>query len=805
MGVHAAWYQARAELRERWRSAALLVLVIGMAGGALLTTVAGARRSDTAYERFREATLAADLDIAFDGPPTADMEAAGEAIAALPQVEAVARLAYPFVVPAGSDMYPYLDFLAAAPMDGSFGVDVEVPRVIEGRAPDPAAPLEVGLIEGFARDAGLGVGDRFEVESYAPDQMEALFSSGDSGPPAGPELSLEVVGVLSGAIFVTDDSATSFLPKAVLSRGFPVAHGEDIATYPGGFTARLRNGAEDLPQVTGALRELFADATELELSPSSEVDRRIDSGIDVTVTALLLCAIALGSAAVVAVGQALARQQAQQAQNQRWLSALGMSRGDRVTASVLASAPVALAGAALAVALAVAASPSMPLGIARRAEPDPGLSVDGLVLGVGFGTISLVVLLLALLAALGAMRRPLGPDRGGRARPSRVVEALRRTGAPPTATIGTGLVLEPRRGTAWAVRSALAGVALGVAGVLAVLVFGASLDGLLDDPARYGAPYDASVSGYTSALDGSEGIAPIADDPDVAQLGSMLSDVGQIGDAELNVYSFESLAGAASFTVVDGRLPERTGEVALGAETADDTDVVIGDRVEIRGTTGDTLSAEVVGTAAFPIVDERSAVGRGALLLPDDLGRIAVPDLVSSDLLVRWADGVDVDAANQALGERLEAEVFTPRLPGDVKNLDDVGSLPRALGVIVGLLAALAALHALLSTARLRRHDLAILATLGFRRRQLAALLAWQAAALAVIGLAGGVPLGIILGRRAWGTIAEGIGVVDVAVTPVTGLLAVVSVTVMVAASVALASTRSLRRLRPASTFRSPT
>lgn len=181
--MHAAWYRARAELRERWRSAAVLVLVVGIAGGALLTTIAGARRSDTAYQRFREETRAGDLDISFDGPPTEDMDAAGEAIAALPQVEAVGRVAYPFVVPKGRGMYPYLEFLAASPLDGSFGVDVEVPRVVDGRAPDPSAPLEVGLIEGFARQAGLGVGDRFDVESYAPHQMEALFGTGDAGPP----------------------------------------------------------------------------------------------------------------------------------------------------------------------------------------------------------------------------------------------------------------------------------------------------------------------------------------------------------------------------------------------------------------------------------------------------------------------------------------------------------------------------------------------------------------------------------------------------------------------------------------------
>src|SRR5918994_1523129 len=72
------------------------------------------RRSSTAYDRFRDETLAADLDVAFDGPPEGDLDAAEQRIRSLPEVVAVAHLDFPFVVPAGSGFYPYLDFLAAA-------------------------------------------------------------------------------------------------------------------------------------------------------------------------------------------------------------------------------------------------------------------------------------------------------------------------------------------------------------------------------------------------------------------------------------------------------------------------------------------------------------------------------------------------------------------------------------------------------------------------------------------------------------------------------------------------------------------
>ena len=40
------------ELRARWRGWAVLVLLVGVAGGAVLTAAAGARRTDSAYPRF---------------------------------------------------------------------------------------------------------------------------------------------------------------------------------------------------------------------------------------------------------------------------------------------------------------------------------------------------------------------------------------------------------------------------------------------------------------------------------------------------------------------------------------------------------------------------------------------------------------------------------------------------------------------------------------------------------------------------------------------------------------------------------
>jgi hypothetical protein len=794
----AAWYRARGALRHRWRATLLMALVVGLAGGAVLATVAGARRSASAYDRFRDETLAADLDVAFDGEPR-DLSAEAEAIRALPEVEAMAQSDFPFIVPAGSGFYPYLDFLAHAPAGDSYGAAVDRPRVLEGRLPDPARAHEIAITEIYAEEAGLRVGDEAAFESFAPDQLEPLFTTGDAGPPAGPRFTLVVTAILDAPTLLSE-STGSFTPRVFLSPAFAAEAGAEVATYPGGFTLRLRDGG-DVEAVTAALRKMFPD-TSLEITPAEEIDRKIDSSLDVVVTALLLCALVAAVAGTVAIGQAFARNVAADGVTGRWLAALGMARRERVAAHVVTALPPATLGAAIAVVASVLASPLMLVGTARRAEPDPGIDVDGPVLLVGFVAIVVAALLLAALAAVTVERR-VAPVAGRRSevRPSRALRAFRRTGLPPPATVGIGMAVEPRHGTAWSVRSALLGVAIGAAGVVGVVVFAASIDTLTASPGRYGSPFHAAVSGFSGDIL-EEGGEDLLADPDIAQAGVGFGGLGRIGGEELNTYAFESLKGDMRFTLLRGHEPRGGAEVVLGETTLDQSDVELGDEVTIEGAAG-PLDATVVGTAVFPVTDERSAPGRGVLLGLDDFERISAPDEINADVLISWADGVDVERANAELAETTGTEVFGPRLPSDVNNLQEVEALPRALAVFLALLAALAAVHALVSTVRMRRQDLAVLRTLGFVRRQMTATLVWQASAIGVMGLAVGVPVGFVAGRAVWRAVASSIGVVD---DPTTPALAAVAVTVGALVVVNLAAalpSRSARRIRPAAVLRS--
>lgn len=92
--------------------------------------------------------------------------------------------------------------------------------------------------------------------------------------------------------------------------------------------------------------------------------------------------------------------------------------------------------------------------------------------------------------------------------------------------------------------------------------------------------------------------------------------------------------------------------------------------------------------------------------------------------------------------------------------------------MLAGVLAALAVAtigHTLVSSIRRRRRELAVLKTIGFHRRQVSAVVAWQATTFAALAALIGLPLGVALGRVAWRALADELGIVPDASTPCWG------------------------------------
>ena len=209
----------------------------------------------------------------------------------------------------------------------------------------------------------------------------------------------------------------------------------------------------------------------------------------------------------------------------------------------------------------------MPVGVARRAEPDPGLAWTGGCWRSASGQRCWSSRLLALLAA-GPASRDRAPVANARDRPSPVarMRAVRAAGLAPTATIGVGLALDPRDGTRWSVRSALTGVTFGITGLVAVVVLAASLTTLLDAPDRYGTPWDSTIPGFGGEIV-EQLRGPLLAEDDVERLGILQTSLGRVDGQETNLHAVEALKGPMGLTLLAGRMPTGPGEVVLGSTT----------------------------------------------------------------------------------------------------------------------------------------------------------------------------------------------------------------------------------------------
>jgi len=117
--------------------------------------------------------------------------------------------------------------------------------------------------------------------------------------------------------------------------------------------------------------------------------------------------------------------------------------------------------------------------------------------------------------------------------------------------------------------------------------------------------------------------------------------------------------------------------------------------------------------------------------------------------------------------------VLPVQRPAEIVNYRTMGKTPALLGGGLALGAVAALGLTLVASVRRRRRDLALLKTLGFTRRQLGAVIAWQASVAAVIGAIGGVPLGVLVGRAFWNRFATAIHVVPRPTVPGVSLVLV--------------------------------
>jgi hypothetical protein len=477
---------------------------------------------------------------------------------------------------------------------------------------------------------------------------------------------------------------------------------------------------------------------------------------------------------------------------------------------------VSVGAAVLGVVIAFLASPLMPIGLARVAEPYPGFSFDALVLGMGSAA---AIVATGAIAAVSVWRTTAGRYAAleaaeRRARPSFVAEKLSRAGLPPTLPTGARMALESGRGrTAVPARATIIGAALAVAAVTASLTVAASFQHLFDSPPLYGWNWDAAL-GNPYGGDVSKRILPkLEGNPLVAGYsgGNILASVELSHSQESfdeSTFGIDQIEGHVHPPVTEGRWPTGKREIALGTKTLQRLHADLGDTIQVAVGSETLSGVRIVGRAVF--IDLGSGgLGRGAGMSLQGL-RVLVPDVQENIFMLDLAPGATSGELSKSLGD--VSDTYTLLVIGRTVEGDEVSSFLRDLRPVKRfplLLAALLALaavatiaHTLVTSIRRRRRDLAILKTLGFVRGQVSASVAWQATTLAVVSLLLGVPLGVIARRWAWTAFADQLGIVPAPAIPVIAVLLVVPATLVVANLVAALPGRIGGRIRPAAVLR---
>src|SRR5207248_4343367 len=184
------------------------------------------------------------------------------------------------------------------------------------------------------------------------------------------------------------------------------------------------------------------------------------------------------------------------------------------------------------------------------------------------------------------------------------------------------------------------------------------------------------------------------------------------------------------------------------------------------------------------------------------LGGDAFRNAAEKLFLVRFKAGVNRSVAVRRLQHDFPGTVLLAVRPADLENLRRVDHLPSLLAALFGAVALFTVGHMLVSSVRRRRHDVAILRTMGFVRRQVSAVVAWQATTVVVFGLVVGLPLGIAGGRWPWRGVANQLGLRAEPVVPVLVVLLVGAGALLVANALAPLPGLLAARTRPAEILR---
>src|SRR5438477_144216 len=346
--MSAAWMRARSELRSRIWASVALALLIGLAGGIVLTAVAGASRTDSAYRRYLQATRAADFLISTG---VSGRNVFYRELARLPQVEAAGVIAGEPLGgfdPSTHRPDPFIQTTASE--EGKAGYTVDRPRLLAGRMPDPSRPLEALANRTMALKYHLHLGSTFPMYRFDTnaDFTRAYIRSVQRQKP-------ELFTITGVGVFYDEVVRIAPLdghPSLLLTPAYYRTHSRGRALNFDGEVFRLRPGT-DVARLRDRVDRLAAAAPGrnhgLFVADLDQHAARVERAVHPQALALEIFAVLAAMGAVLAIGQMLSREVHLASVEHSALRALGLTRGQLVGVSVLRLAAPVVTGAILAV------------------------------------------------------------------------------------------------------------------------------------------------------------------------------------------------------------------------------------------------------------------------------------------------------------------------------------------------------------------------------------------------------------------------------------------------------------------------
>ncbi|HLM97059.1 MAG TPA: FtsX-like permease family protein, partial [Acidimicrobiales bacterium] len=837
----------RTTFRHRWGGYLSLIILVALIGGLGLGSLAAARRTQSSFSMFLASTNPSDLNVSVyggggvNGNNNPDYDPAlTAAIARLPQVRHVAVAIEVTGAPLTSDGSPRLgvtgEAFPVASINGLFFTQDRV-AVTQGRMSDPARPDEIVMSPIVAKQLGFHVGQVIPYGFYS-DAQQNLPGFGTNAVTPAVRVNLKLVGLasLNSAIVEDDvDTLPTILPLTpAFARGLLAHKGEQ---FTGALVFGIQTkGAATVPAVEREVAALIPTgviSTDHVLAP---VVAKADRSLKPISIALGVFGVISLLAALLIAAQLIARRYRIDRGELQVLRALGASPSETMLDGLIGFEVSILIGSVLAAVIAVALSPLAPLGPVRPVDPSGGISFDWTVLGLG--VVVLCVLLSAVAALLAYSTAPHRIALRPRIRSTagaRVVAFTARAGLSAPGVVGVRMALEPGEGrSAVPVRSALLGSVLAVALVVTTLTFGNSLQMLVSRPALYGWnwTYILQPVGAGNGNVPQVTLSLLKRDRYVAaDSGASFNDV-EI-DGQSVPFLVENVDAAVAPPILSGHGVDAPRDVVLGAATMAMLHKHLGQYVTVTyGTAADApvylppTRLRIVGTATFPAVgfastvSDHTSMGTGVLFAnqmfpkafasainsgPEpaldgpNLALVRIrPDAppaaarASLQRIAAAADKVFATAEGGSGGNQLVVQGV--QRPAEIVNYKTIGLTPTYLvsGLALGAIVALAL--TLLASVRQRRRDLALLKTVGFVRRQLAAAVAWQATVAALVGIVVGIPLGIVTGRWLWDLFARQIYAVPYPTFSVPSIALVALGTVFLANVVAAVPARNAAR-----------